>query len=79
MALTNTVTDQLQTLVDHRLIDNQGRVVEVFDSLGNIRPELLVGSVGVGVTVGSREPSPKSSVHRSDSGETFAFSDDGLD
>ena len=53
--------------------------MEVFDSLGNIHPELLRGNVGVDVTVGSGELSPESSVHGSDQGETFAFSNDGSD
>ena len=53
--------------------------MEVFDSLGNVRLELLVGSVGVGVVVGSGEPLPESSVHGLDQGETFAFGNDGLD
>ena len=51
--------------------------MEVFDSLGNVHLELLAGSVGVGVVVGSGEPSPESSVHGSDQGETFAFGNDG--
>ena len=71
--------DQLQTPVDHWLIDDQGREVEVFDSLGNVRPELLAESVGVGIMLGSREPSPESSVHGSDQGETFIFGNDGSD
>ena len=54
-------------------MDSQGRSVEVFDPLGNVRPELLMGNVGVDVTVGSGEPSPESSVHGSDQGESFAF------
>ena len=66
-------------LVDHQLIDDQGREVEVFDSLGNIHPELLAGSVGVGVAVGSGELSPESSVHGSDQGESFTFGNDGSD
>ena len=53
--------------------------MEVFDSLGNIHPELLRGNVGVDVTVGSGGPSPESSVHGSDQGESFAFGNDGLD
>ena len=44
--------------------------MEVFDLLGNVRLELLVGNVGVDVTVGSGEPSPESSVHGSDQGES---------
>ena len=75
----NNATDQLQTLVDSQLIDDQGRSVEVFDSLGNVCLELLRGNVGVDVTVGSGEPSPESSVHGSDQGETFAFGNDGSD
>ena len=75
----NTVTDQLQTLVEHQLIDDQGRLVEVFDSLGNVHPELLAGSVGVAVAVGSGEPSPESSVHGSNEGESFTFGNDGSD
>ena len=74
-----TITDQLWTLVNHQLINDQGREVEVFDLLGNMRPELLVGSVGVGIAIGSRELSPESSVHGSDQGETFTFSNDGSD
>ena len=75
----NTVADQLQTLVDHRLIDDQGRVVEIFDLLGNVCPELLVESVGVGVVIGSGELSLESSTSGSDQGETFTFGNDGLD
>ena len=75
----NNAADQLQTLVDCRLIDNQGRSVEVFDSLGNVRLELLLGNVGVDVAVGSGEPSPKSSIHGSDQGGSFAFGNDGSD
>ena len=75
----NTTTDQLQTLVDHHLINDQGRSVEVSNLLGNIRLELLAGSVGVGVVVGSGEPLPESSVHGLDEGETFAFGNDGSD
>ena len=66
----NNAADQLQTLLLSRLVDNQGRLVEVFDLLGNIRPELLMGNVGVDVTVGSGEPSPESSVHGLDQGES---------
>ena len=75
----NNAMDQLRTLSLSRLVDDQGRSVEVFDLLGNIRPELLMGNVGVDVTVGSGEPSPESSVHGSDQGESFAFGNDGLD
>ena len=75
----NNAADQLQTLVDSQLIDDQGRLVEVFDLLGNVRPELLRGNVGVDVTVGSGEPSPESSVHGSDQGESFAFGNNGSD
>ena len=53
--------------------------MEVFDSLGNVCPELLAGSLGVGVAIGSGELLPKSSVHGSDQGESFAFGNDGLD
>ena len=65
--------------MEHQLIDNQGRLVEVFDLLGNVRPELLAGSVGVAIVVGSGEPSPESSVHGSDEGESFAFGNNGSD
>ena len=75
----NSAADQLRTLVDSRLIDNQGRLVEVFDLLGNIHPELLMGNVGVDVTVGSGELLPESSVHGSDQGKSFAFGNDGSD
>ena len=75
----NNAADQLQTLLCSRLVDGQGRSVEVFNPLGNICPELLVGNVGVDVTVGSGEPSPESSVHGSDQGESFAFGNDGSD
>ena len=67
----NNTTDQLQTLLDSQMINDQGRLVEVFDPLGNIRPELLMGNVGVDVTVGSGEPSPESSVHGLDQGESY--------
>ena len=53
--------------------------MEVFNSLGNVHPELLVGSVGVAIAVGSGEPSPESSVHGSDKGESFAFGNDRSD
>ena len=75
----NNAADQLRTLSLSRLVNNQGRSVEVFDLLGNIHPELLMGNVGVDVTVGSGEPSPESSVHGSDQGESFAFGNDGSD
>ena len=75
----NNAVDQLRMLSSSRLVDAQGRSVEVFDPLGNVRPELLVGNVGVDVTVGSGEPSPESSVHGSDQGESFAFGNDGSD
>ena len=52
----NSTADQLRTLSLSRLVDDQGRSVEVFDPLGNIHPELLMGNVGVDVTVGSGEP-----------------------
>ena len=75
----NNAAGQLWTLSLSRLVDDQGRSVEVFDLLGNVRPELLVGNVGVDVMVGSGEPLPESSVHGSDQGESFAFGNDGLD
>ena len=61
------------------MINDQGRTVEVFDLLGNVHPELLMGNVGVDVTVGSGEPSLESSVHGLDQGETFTFGNNGLD
>ena len=75
----NNAVDQLRMLLRSRLVDSQGRLVEVFDLLGNVRPELLMGNVGVNVTVGSGEPSPESSVHGLDQGEYFAFGNDGSD
>ena len=75
----NAIADQLRTLAEHQLINDQGRSAEVFDSMGNVRPELLAGSVGVAVVVGSGEPSPESSVQGSDEGESFAFGNDGSD
>ena len=75
----NNATDQLRTLLLSRLVDDQGRSVEVFDPLGNVHPELLMGNMGVDITVGSSEPSPESSVHGSDQGESFAFGNDGSD
>ena len=75
----NNATDHLQMLVDRRLIDDQGRLVEVFNLLGNVHPELLMGNVGVDVTVGSGEPSPESSIHGSDQGESYTFGNDGSD
>ena len=69
----NNTADQLRTLSSSQLVDSQGRLVEVFDPLGNVRPELLMGNVGVDVTVGSGEPSPESSVHGSDQGEFFCL------
>ena len=65
--------------MDHRLIDDRGRMVEVYDSLGNVRLELLVESLGVSLMIGSGEPSPESSDNGLDHGETFAFGNDGLD
>ena len=53
--------------------------MEVFNPLGNVHPELLMGNVGVDVTVGSGELLPESSVHGSDQGESFAFGNNGLD
>ena len=53
--------------------------MEVFDSLGNVHPELLRGNVGVDVTVGSGELLPESSAHGSDQGEAFTFGNDGSD
>ena len=47
--------------------------------LGNVHPELLMGNVGVDVTVGSGEPLPESSVHGLDQGESFTFGNNGLD
>ena len=35
--------------------------------------------MGVGIAIGSGEPSPESSVHGLDQGESFAFGNDGLD
>ena len=75
----NNTADQLQMLSSSRLVDDQGRSVEVFNPLGNVCPELLVGNVGVDVTVGSGEPSPESSVHGLDQGESFTFGNDGSD
>ena len=75
----NSAADQLRTLSLSRLVDDQGRLVEVFDPLGNVRPELLMGNVGVDVMVGSGEPSPESSVHGLDQGESFTFGNDGSD
>ena len=66
-------------LDNHQLINDQGREVEVFNLLGNVHPELLVESVGVGVVIGSGELSPESSIQGSDQGETFTFGNDGLD
>ena len=75
----NAIADQLWTLAESQLINNQGRLVEVFNSMGNVRPELLAGSVGVALVVGSGEPSPESSAQGSDEGESFAFGNDGSD
>ena len=75
----NNAVDQLRTLSLSRLVDDQGRSVEVFNPLGNVRPELLMGNVGVDVTGGSGEPSPESSVHGSDQGESFTFGNNGSD
>ena len=61
------------------MIDDQGRAVEAFDSLGNVCPELLAESVGVGIVVGSGEPSPESSHNGSDCEESFAFDNNGSD
>ena len=67
------IMNQLQTLSDHKLVDEHGRVVEIFDSLGNLHPELLAESAGVGIVIGSGEPSPESSRNGLDCGETFTF------
>ena len=64
---------------DHHLVDDQGRAVEVFNSLGNIRLELLAESAGVGVMIGSGELSPESSDNGLDHDETFAFGNNGSD
>ena len=72
------ITNQLRTLLDHKLVDDQGRVVEVFNQLGNIHLELLAESGGVGVMIRSGEPSLESIHNRSDRGETFTFGNDGL-
>ena len=40
----NNAADQLQTLSSSRLVDSQGRSVEVFDPLGNVHPELSLGA-----------------------------------
>ena len=61
------------------MINDQGREVEVIDSLGNVHSELLVESVGVGVMLGSGELLPESSVHGSDQRETFTFGNNGSD
>ena len=53
--------------------------MEVFDPLGNVCLELLMGNVGVDVTVGSGELLPESSVHGLDQGESFAFGNDRSD
>ena len=63
----------------HELVDERGRVVEVFDSLGNVHLELLAENVGIGIMIGSGEPSPESNDNRSDCGETFAFGNNGSD
>ena len=63
----------------YRLINNQGKTVEVFDLLGNICLELLAESAGVGIVLGSREPLPESSINGLNQGETFAFGNDGSD
>ena len=75
----NIIMDQLWILVDHCLVNDQGRTVEVYDSLGNIHPELLAESAGVGVMIGSGEPSPESSDNGLDHGETFTFGNNGSD
>ena len=54
-------------------------MVEVFDSLGNIHPDLLVESLGVGIVIGSGELSPESSNNGSDCGESFTFGHNGSD
>ena len=73
------VADQLQTLAEHRLVDKHGRVVEVFDLLGNVCSELLAESLGISIVVGSGEPLPESSDNRSDRGETFTFGNNEMD
>ena len=75
----NAIADQLRMLAESQLIDDQGRSVEVFDLMGNVRPELLAGSVGVALVIGSGEPLPESSAQGSDEGESFAFGNDGSD
>ena len=73
------VADQLQTLADHQLVDDCRRMVEIFDSLGNVRPELLAENAEVGIVIESGELSPESSDNGSDCGETFAFGNNKSD
>ena len=54
-------------------------MVEIFDSMGNVRLKIWVESSGVGLVIGSGELSPESSDNGSDHGETFAFGNDELD
>ena len=53
--------------------------MEVFDSLGNVHPELLAENAGVGIMIRSGELSPENSNISLDRGESFAFDNNGLD
>ena len=47
--------------------------------MGNVCPEVLAEVPGMGLIIGSGEPSPESSDYRLDCGETFAFGNNGSD
>ena len=61
------------------MYDREGREVEVFDVMGNVCLEVLAKVPRMGLMIRSGEPSPKSSDHSSDHGETFTFENDELD
>ena len=54
-------------------------MVEVFDSLGNVHPELLVENARVGIVIRSGELSPENSNISLNCGESFAFDNNGSD
>ena len=71
--------DQLMDLVSQVMYNREGWEVLVFDVMGNVCPEVLAEIPRMGLTIGSGEPSPESSEHGLDCGETFTFSNDGSD
>ena len=58
------------------MFDREGQEVSVFNTMGNVHLEVLAKIPGMDLTIGSGEPSPESSEHGLDLGETFAFGGD---